>query len=504
MGKKSKKKDAKPDNTAKKFIPVPTHWPGKISNENLFAAFAREMREDSNDKDQFKFVCLRIKQIGWSFHDFFITLPKSATIMQLQNEIAKIQHVGSVAPEKIIIYKHLKSPSPNPSSNNVSTININGSTNTVSQKQPNAAQSTEEQSADANALQIDEKLFCDDPKQQLREAFAEIDKFVLEEENRSTKLKDVVLDAIDQSTDALAEPKSKSRPSSSKKKARSAKSPKSRPTSAASSNNDKEPPKTHIALGETSVKFIHDIVAREKSRVKSVARPLSRKMSMTNANSSTTAKSGQQTSLSKQPSIIKLGASTPLKQSTTDVKTRPRLSSMSKGKLNPFQAPVQQPLPSHVTIYYDIQTYKTHNLLPENSKPHPLDSLDLLDRLHVMEDTKLYAAMDIDCSLLMREGREWVSRLPPEKPKEPEKIFAEIGFHGMMNTLKFARKISTKINDRRASVDHGNLAPIKKILSAQTLAVPNVNDASNNDNIGDALNSTISGISSSLRATIKT
>ncbi|KAL2911839.1 hypothetical protein HK105_208689 [Polyrhizophydium stewartii] len=107
-GKRKGKKKNAGDLPGQKFEPMPLTWPGKVSDENLFSSMAREVRAELEAQQQDRHVCLRVRQLDWDFHDFFITLPKSATIYRLQHEIAKAQHLLSVSPEDVIIYR--KSP----------------------------------------------------------------------------------------------------------------------------------------------------------------------------------------------------------------------------------------------------------------------------------------------------------------------------------------------------------------------------------------------------------
>eukprot|EP00842_Homolaphlyctis_polyrhiza_P003531 jgi/Hompol1/4179/HPOL_007006-RA len=104
-GGKSKKKDGGSDLPIQKFEPMPRTWPGKMSDENLFNKFAQDVREKIDLAHVDQHVCLHVRQLDWDFHSFFITLPKDATICQLQHEIAKVQHLGSVHPDQIIVYK---------------------------------------------------------------------------------------------------------------------------------------------------------------------------------------------------------------------------------------------------------------------------------------------------------------------------------------------------------------------------------------------------------------
>ncbi|KAJ3211576.1 hypothetical protein HK099_007966 [Clydaea vesicula] len=50
-------------------------------------------------------VDLRVRQVDWEFHDFFLTISRNATVVQLQYEIANAQHDGAVLPSDILLYK---------------------------------------------------------------------------------------------------------------------------------------------------------------------------------------------------------------------------------------------------------------------------------------------------------------------------------------------------------------------------------------------------------------
>ncbi|KAI8930078.1 hypothetical protein BC831DRAFT_441245 [Entophlyctis helioformis] len=102
-----KKKEAGYEFPVQKFEPMPRSWPGKVSDEALFASLAQEARqaiETTHALDQ-QFVTLRVRQVDWDFHDLFITLPKTATVYRLQSEIAKVQHLASVYPCDVVVYK---------------------------------------------------------------------------------------------------------------------------------------------------------------------------------------------------------------------------------------------------------------------------------------------------------------------------------------------------------------------------------------------------------------
>ncbi|KAJ3318618.1 hypothetical protein HDV06_007143 [Boothiomyces sp. JEL0866] len=104
----------KKDTILPKFIPMPSRWPGKISNEDLFNEFAQTVRKEISEKSENPLITLRVQQLGFIHHDFILTLTKNATIFHLQNEIARIQHDNAVLPSDILIFKHkVQTPSEN-------------------------------------------------------------------------------------------------------------------------------------------------------------------------------------------------------------------------------------------------------------------------------------------------------------------------------------------------------------------------------------------------------
>lgn len=104
----------KKDSILPKVLPMPSKWPGKISNEDLFKEFAKSIRKEINEKNEHPLITLRIQQVGFIHHDFIVTLSKNATIFHLQNEICRIQHGNSVLPSDILIFKHrVQTPSEN-------------------------------------------------------------------------------------------------------------------------------------------------------------------------------------------------------------------------------------------------------------------------------------------------------------------------------------------------------------------------------------------------------
>lgn len=87
------------------FIPMATDWPGKISNEDLFAQFSQQTRAQLSALAESPLVALRISQLGMkNFTEFMIVVPASISVMRLQLEIAKSQFDGSVLPSDIVIF----------------------------------------------------------------------------------------------------------------------------------------------------------------------------------------------------------------------------------------------------------------------------------------------------------------------------------------------------------------------------------------------------------------
>ena len=99
------KKGGKEVSGKAEFIPMATHWPGKISNEDLFAQFALQTRAQLSALAESPLVALRISQLGMkNLTDFMIVVPASISVMRLQLEIAKSQFDGSVLPSDIVIF----------------------------------------------------------------------------------------------------------------------------------------------------------------------------------------------------------------------------------------------------------------------------------------------------------------------------------------------------------------------------------------------------------------
>jgi hypothetical protein len=138
---------------AVKFVPMPRTWPGKISNPDLFNEFAQKVRSTINANKAYPIINLRIKQLGFErYHDFIITVSKSMTIFNLQCEIARIQHGGSVHPENIIIFK--------------------GKANTPAEKLLENAQGTILQ--DDLSIGIPQEMICNDDTQTLIHYFPDM------------------------------------------------------------------------------------------------------------------------------------------------------------------------------------------------------------------------------------------------------------------------------------------------------------------------------------------
>jgi hypothetical protein len=50
------------------------------------------------------FISLRVRQLGWKFMDMTITMPRISTVFQLQHEIVKYLHTGSVNPSEVMVF----------------------------------------------------------------------------------------------------------------------------------------------------------------------------------------------------------------------------------------------------------------------------------------------------------------------------------------------------------------------------------------------------------------
>ncbi|KAJ3325572.1 hypothetical protein HDV06_003342 [Boothiomyces sp. JEL0866] len=102
-GKKGKKSGS--SYQAPKFVPMPTHWPGKISSEDLFNSFAQQVRKELNHQAENSNVVIRVIQIGFKYHDCILELPKQATLFRFKSEIARLLHGNSVGIEDIIVFR---------------------------------------------------------------------------------------------------------------------------------------------------------------------------------------------------------------------------------------------------------------------------------------------------------------------------------------------------------------------------------------------------------------
>jgi hypothetical protein len=111
-GKKKSKSKGKESANVQKFVPMSSHWPGKISNPDLFSTFAQEIRAKIEAKKENPLISLKIIHLGLrGFRDFMITIPKETSISRLQCEITRIQFDGSVPPSDIIIFlQRVESP----------------------------------------------------------------------------------------------------------------------------------------------------------------------------------------------------------------------------------------------------------------------------------------------------------------------------------------------------------------------------------------------------------
>ncbi|KAI8617150.1 hypothetical protein BC830DRAFT_1114969 [Chytriomyces sp. MP71] len=77
---------------------------GEAAKES-FMMRAAEIREKLKFEKEHTFVCFRARQVDIEKHDIYITLPKTATLARLQIEISNLQHLGSVLPSDIAVYK---------------------------------------------------------------------------------------------------------------------------------------------------------------------------------------------------------------------------------------------------------------------------------------------------------------------------------------------------------------------------------------------------------------
>lgn len=107
-----KKGKGKSEGTSKVTPFVPTRWPGKISDPDLFASFASQVRAKLAAEADSPLATFQIRQLGLKeFSGCKIILPKTSTIFRLQLEIAKVLFNNSVAPSEILIFKqNVESP----------------------------------------------------------------------------------------------------------------------------------------------------------------------------------------------------------------------------------------------------------------------------------------------------------------------------------------------------------------------------------------------------------
>ena len=80
-------------------------WPGKIADDQVFEEKVKSFRESIKQVIEKELVTLRIRQVDWKFHDFYLVLPKSSTIHSLRTRIANYQHNKSVLPHHIVLYR---------------------------------------------------------------------------------------------------------------------------------------------------------------------------------------------------------------------------------------------------------------------------------------------------------------------------------------------------------------------------------------------------------------
>ncbi|KAJ3305970.1 hypothetical protein HDV03_000812 [Kappamyces sp. JEL0829] len=109
---KGPKKGKESDGLGPKFVPMPSHWPGKLSDPDLFAMFAKQVRLETEAKKEYPLVALKIVHLGLKgFRDFIIVVPKDTTIYRLQSEISRIGFDSGVPPSDIIVFhRRVESP----------------------------------------------------------------------------------------------------------------------------------------------------------------------------------------------------------------------------------------------------------------------------------------------------------------------------------------------------------------------------------------------------------
>ncbi|KAJ3251156.1 hypothetical protein HK104_007387, partial [Borealophlyctis nickersoniae] len=108
-GKKSKKSTkrkslADTTNPGSNGLSIIGRWPGATDPET-FAKRAASVRETIRSASVDVIVTLRVRQVDWDYHDFYVSLPKRSTVFTLQCIIAGAQHLGAVLPDDVVIYR---------------------------------------------------------------------------------------------------------------------------------------------------------------------------------------------------------------------------------------------------------------------------------------------------------------------------------------------------------------------------------------------------------------
>lgn len=102
-GKSSSKKKA-----SSKYPPpvILKDWPGKLTEEEI-----KERHRELLDESKLDYSLVRITQVDWEFHDFYLMIDRKAPILVLQQIISQVQHQGAVLPRDVLIYKSLNDKS---------------------------------------------------------------------------------------------------------------------------------------------------------------------------------------------------------------------------------------------------------------------------------------------------------------------------------------------------------------------------------------------------------
>jgi hypothetical protein len=105
-GKKGKSSNKK--KVVSKYPPpiILKDWPGKL-NEQEIEERHRKLLEESKDN----YSLIRISQVDWKFHDFYVMIDRKTPIFALQDLISQVQHLGAVLPSDVLIYKSLNDKS---------------------------------------------------------------------------------------------------------------------------------------------------------------------------------------------------------------------------------------------------------------------------------------------------------------------------------------------------------------------------------------------------------